>query len=176
MALKLAEKKQVVSIVHDMVKSAQSAIVAENSGLTVSELDDLRARARQLDVKLRVVRNTLAKRAVENTRHDGLTPALTGPAILVFSYQEPSSAAKLLVEFVKGNEKLTVKALSLGDGLLGADQLEAVSKLPTYDQAIAQLMSVMQAPTTKLVGTLSQTYSKLVRVVAAIERDKASNE
>ena len=172
MALKLVGKQKIVSAVQDMVHAAQSAIVADYCGLTVSEIDVLRVRARAVGVRMRVVRNTLAKRAFEGTSYDCLTPVLSGPVMLVFSYGEPSTAAKLLVQFAKEYDRLEVKALSLGDGLLTADQLDAVAKLPTYEEAISQLLSVMQGPTQQLAGALHQTYARLVRVVNAVGDQK----
>jgi large subunit ribosomal protein L10 len=119
-----------------------------------------------------VVRNTLAKRALEGTEYECLSEAFVGPTLLAFSQEDPGSAARLLADYVKEFEKLEVKALSIGGELLGADQLSRVAKLPTRDEALALLMFVMLAPVTKLARTLNEVPAKLVRTVAAVRDQK----
>lgn len=172
MALSLAEKQAVVEEVSQAASKAISAVVADYRGLTVTEMTQLRADARKSNVYLRVVRNTLTKRAVKDTEFDCLNEALVGPLFVAFSQEAPSDAARLLKNFAKENNKLEVKALAIGGKLLAADQLEAVASLPTKDEAIAKLMYVMKAPVEKFVRTLVEPHAKLVRTVAAVKDQK----
>ena len=149
MAIRLEDKKQIVSEVNEAATSALSAVLADYRGVTVGDLTELRKTARQNNVYLRVVRNTLLKKAVENTSFDCMKDALVGPTILAFSMEDPGAAARVLKDFAKGNDKFEIKALSIGGKLLGADQIDALASLPTYDQAVAMLMSVMPAPISK---------------------------
>lgn len=172
MALSLAEKQAVVEEVSQAASKAISAVVADYRGLTVTEMTQLRADARKSNVYLRVVRNTLTKRAVKDTEFDCLNEALVGPLFVAFSQEAPSDAARLLKNFAKENDKLQVKALAIGGKLLAADQLEAVASLPTKDEAIAKLMYIMKAPVEKFVRTLVEPHAKLVRTVAAVKDQK----
>ena len=166
-------KKQIVSEVSKVASVALSAVVAEYHGLTVADMTILRNKARENGVYLRVIRNTLAKRAVEGTDFVCMQEAFTGPVICAFSNDEPGSAARLLKEFGKEYEAMNVTAISIGGKLLGPDQLSAVASLPTYEEALAKLMSVMNGPITKLTRTLNDVPGKLVRVVAAVKDAKA---
>lgn len=172
MALSLNGKKAVVAEVNEIASSALSAVVAEYRGISVGDMTALRVKAREAGVYLRVVRNTLAKRAVEGTEFACMQEAFTGPLIFAFSINEPSAAARILEKFAKENDQLKVTALSIGGELLGAEQLAAVAKLPTKDEALASLMSVMLAPVTKLARTLNEVPGKLVRTVAAVRDQK----
>ena len=174
MALKLENKKEIVAEVSSIAADSVAAVVAYYRGLTVAEMTDLRVKARQSGVYLRVVRNTLARRAVVGTEFECLNDSLTGPVVLAFSREEPSAAARLVRDFCKDHEKLEVKVLAVGGNLYEAAQLAAVAKLPTKDEAIAQLMSVMQAPITKFVRTLNEPTAKLVRTFAALRDQKAA--
>lgn len=174
MVLKLEDKKAIVSEVAGVAQQAVSLIAAEYSGLTVAQLTNLRKSARNAGVYMRVVRNTLARRALEGTQFACMQPALVGPLVLAFSKDEPSAAARLIKDFVKTNDKLKVKALAIDSQLLPASGLEKLASLPTRDEAIAQLMSVMKAPITKLVRTMAEPHAKMVRTVAAIRDQKQS--
>jgi large subunit ribosomal protein L10 len=171
-AIRLEDKKQIVSEVNEAATSALSAVLADYRGVSVSNLTLLRKNARQNGVYLRVVRNTLLKRAVEGTNFECISSALTGPTILAFSMEDPGAAARVLKDFAKGNDKFEVKALSIGGKLLGADQIDALANLPTYDQAVSMLMSVMLAPVTKLVRTFNEVPTKVTRAVAAVRDQK----
>ena len=173
MALGIEAKKQVVAEVSEVAKVALSAVVAQYHGLTVADMTILRNKARENGVYLRVIRNSLAKRAVEGTDFVCMQEAFIGPVICAFSKDEPGSAARLMKEFSKENDSMKVTAISIGGQLLAADQLSAVASLPTYDEAIAKLMSVMNGPITKLTRTLNDVPGKLVRVVAAVKDAKA---
>ena len=174
MALKLEQKETIVEEVKEVAGSAISAVLADYRGLTVQEMTVLRAKARASNVYLKVVRNTLARRAVDGTSFECLKEALVGPTILAFSQEEPGSAARLLRDSIKEFEQLEVKALSIGGNLLPADDLEKVAKLPTRDEAIAILMALMLAPVAKLTRTFNEVPGKLVRTLAAIRQLKES--
>lgn len=174
MALKLEDKKSIVAEVAEVAAKAVSAVVADYRGLTVVEMTELRAKARKNGVYLRVVRNTLAKRALEDTAFACMQDALVGSIFLAFSYEDPGAAARLLRNAMRAYEKLTVCALALGGKLLSAKDIEIVAKLPTKDQSIAIFMSVMQAPFTQLMRTMVEPYAMVVRTVAAIRDKKAA--
>lgn len=172
MALGLEDKKAIVAGVNEAAQSALSAVIADYRGLTVDQMTALRSEARKNGVYLKVVRNTLAKRAVEGTEFECLQPALVGPTILAFSQVDPGAAARVMKDFAKDNKALEVKALSVGGKLLGAEQIDVLAKMPTLDQARAMLMSVMIAPVTKLARTLNEFPAKIVRVMAAVADEK----
>jgi large subunit ribosomal protein L10 len=174
-ALRLEDKKAIVSEVADVAASAVSAVAAEYRGLLVTQMDDLRKKARESGIYLRVVRNTLARKAVENTEFSCLSEALVGPLVLAFSMNEPGAAARLFRDYSKSNDRLAVKAIVVGGQLLDASKLDVVAKLPTRDEAIAQLMAVMQAPVSQFVRTVAEPTSKFVRTLAAY-RDKKESE
>lgn len=174
MVLKLADKKAMVAEVADIANQSVSAIAADYRGLTVTEMTQLRAQARESGVLAKIVRNTLARRAVKETPFECLEEQLTGPTMLLFSEADPGACARLVRDFIKEHEKFEVKALSLGGKLLPSSDLKAVADLPTYDEAIARLMAVMKAPITKLVRTMTEPYGKLTRTVAAVG-DKKQN-
>ena len=176
MPLSLAEKKQVVAELADVAANAHSVVVADYRGLTVSEMTQLRADARQKGVTLSVVRNTLSRRAFEGTAFDCLREVLVGPLCLAFSQEEPGAAARLLRDFAKENEQIEVKALSIDGELLTADQLELIASLPTREEALTKLVVVMKAPVSKFARTLTETYAKLVRTLAAVGDKKQSAE
>src|SRR3990167_1617389 len=179
--LKLEDKKTIVNEVSLVANQAISLIAAEYSGLTVGQLTELRKSARESGVYsresgvyLRVVRNTLARRALEGTQFACMQETLVGPLLLAFSQEDPGAAARLFKEFSKKNDKLKVKALSIDRMLLPPEGLSQLASLPTRDEAIAQLMSVMLAPATKLVRTMAEPIAKLVRTMAAINDQKQS--
>lgn len=175
MALSLEEKKAIVAEVAEVAANAHSAVVAEYIGLASNDMNDLRAKARSGGVYLRVVKNTLARRALEGTDFACMNETLIGPMILAFSQEDPGSAARVLKEFAKENDKLVVKALSVSGQLLAASELDRLASLPTKEQAISMLMSVMQAPITKLARTFNEVPGKMVRTVAAIRDAKQAS-
>ena len=135
-------------------------------------MTDLRAKARTGGVYLRVVKNTLARRAVNGTEYECLQDTLTGPLVLAFSQEDPGAAARVLKDFAKENDKLVIKALSVSGQLLAASEIDRLASLPTKEQAISMLMSVMQAPIAKFARTLNEVPGKLVRTVAAVRDAK----
>ena len=172
MTLSLAAKKAVVEEVTAVASKAISAVVADYRGLTVNQMTQLRAKARTTGVYLRVVPNTLTRRAFEKTDFACLSELLVGPLCVALSMESPGDAARLLKEFSKTFEKLEVKALSIGGKVYGAEQLDLVASLPTRDEAIAKLMYVMKAPIEKLARTLVEPYAKLARTIVAIKEQK----
>ena len=172
MALGLAAKKEIVAEVNDVASRALSIAVAEYRGMEVAELTDLRVKAREQGVYLKVIRNTLAKRALNDTKFSDLDPALTGQLIYGFSIDAPGGAARLFKDFAKENDKLNVTALSIGSGLLGPEKLDAVASLPTRDEALARLLATFKAPVEKFVQTVNEVPGKFVRVLAAIKDEK----
>lgn len=172
MTLKLNDKKEIVAEVAEVASKAISVVAADYRGLTASQMTKLRANARNSNVNLRIIRNTLARIAFTGTEFECMNTALTGPIILAFSSDEPGATARLMRDFAKDHDKLDVKAISLGGQLYDKSQLDYVAKLPTKDEAIARLMSVMQAPITKLVRTMAEPAGKLVRTLAAIRDTK----
>ena len=172
MALSFAEKEAIVSEVAEVAASAFSVVTAEYNGLSAEEMTDLRAKARNGGVYLRVVKNTLARRAVNGTDYECLQDTLSGPLLMAFSKEDPGAAARVLKDFAKENDKLVIKALSVSGQLLAASELDRLASLPTKEQAISMLVSVMQAPITKLARSLNEVPGKLVRTVAAVRDAK----
>jgi large subunit ribosomal protein L10 len=171
-AIGLEEKKAIVAEVNETATSALSLVIADARGVNVTKMTALRATARENQVMLRVIRNTLAKRALEGTDYECVSDTLVGPSLFGFSMEDPGAAARLFKDFAKENDKFEVKALSISGKLLGADQLDVLAKMPTREQALSMLMSVMQAPVTKLVQTVNEVPSKLVRTLAAVRDQK----
>lgn len=171
MALSLAEKKVVVAEVAEVAGTAHSAVAAVYRGLTVAEIDDLRAKARAGNVYLRVVKNSLARRALVGTEFECMNEGLSGPLLLAFSREDPGSAARVLRDFAKANNKLVIKLAAVGGQLLPISDIGRLADLPTRDEAISLLMATMKAPAEKLVRTLNEVPGKLVRTIAAV-RDK----
>ncbi|MGH8307167.1 MAG: 50S ribosomal protein L10 [Gammaproteobacteria bacterium] len=172
MPMRLEDKQALVAEVNAVAAKAYSAVAAEYRGLTVEQITTLRQKARKDGVWLKVVKNTLAKKAIAGTEFECLQDALKGPLILAFSQEDPGAAARVVKDFVKDNEQFVVKALALSGKLLPAADLDRLAKMPTREQAIALLMAVMQAPITKFVRTLAEPHAKLVRTVAAVRDQK----
>ncbi|MGB5209883.1 MAG: 50S ribosomal protein L10 [Gammaproteobacteria bacterium] len=167
MALRLEDKIALVAEVKQAAETAQSALAAEYRGLTVTEMTELRKQAREQGVYLRVVKNTLAKRAIEGTDFECMQKSLSGPLILAFSQEDPGSAARVFKAFAKDHDRLVTKLVSIGGSLLPASDLERLASLPTLDEARAMLLGVFVAPASKLVRTLNEPAAALARVLAA---------
>lgn len=172
MALNLEQKKAIVAEVADVASSAYSAIAAEYRGLTVEDLTVLRKEARNNGVYLRVVKNTLAKRAVADTDFECMTEGFTGPLVLAFSQEDPGAAARVIHDFVKDHNDMIVRMVSISGKLLDPSEIKTLAKMPTYEQAISILMATMKAPVQKLATTLNEVPGKLVRTIAAIRDAK----
>jgi len=167
LGLSLDAKKAIVEEVNSIAAAAPSAIAAEYIGLTVIELTELRNAAREAGVYLKVVRNTLARRALENTQFECMRDNLVGPLLLVFSNDEPGSAAKVVRNFAKSNEKLEVKLISLDGNLLEPSEITKLANLPSLDEARSMLLGLLSSPLTKFVRTISEPPSKFARVLGS---------
>lgn len=173
MPLRLDEKKAVVAEVADVAGSAYSAVSAEYRGLTVYQMTQLRVQAREAGVYLRVVKNTLARRAVEGTEFECMREGLTGPLMLAFSTEDPGSAARVVKDFAKQTGKLEVRAVAIGGQVYGPGELDRVANLPTRDEALSQLAATLRAPLDKFARTLNEVPGKLVRTTEAVRQQKA---
>ena len=163
MALNIEDKKLVVEEVAAVAAEAGSMVAAEYRGLTVEQMTTLRANARAAGVQVRVVKNTLARRAVAGTKFEDMADTFVGPLVFAFSGEELGNAARVFKDFSKDNSALVVKSLSIGEGVMDATQLSAIAALPTYDEAVAKLLFVMKEP-----------VAKLARALAAVKEQKES--
>src|SRR5215510_11215163 len=155
MALRLDDKKALVAEVAGVAAKAQSVVAAEYRGLTVTQMTSLRTKARSSGVYLRVVKNTLARKAIAGTPFECVGKSLKGPLILAFSKDDPGAAARLVKAFAKDNDKLVPSLVSLGGVQLSAKDLDKVASLPTREQALSQLLGVLKAPIGKFVRTVA---------------------
>jgi large subunit ribosomal protein L10 len=172
MALKLQDKKALVAEVAEVAARAQSVVAAEYRGLTVGQMTELRAKARRQGVYMRVVKNTLARKALAGTSFEAVGPKLKGPLVLAFSKDDPGAAARVVKDFAKGHEKLVATLVALGGQVLSAGELDRVASLPTREQALSMLLGVLKAPMSKLVRTLAEPPAKLARTLAAVRDQK----
>jgi large subunit ribosomal protein L10 len=169
MALRLDDKKAMVAEVAAVAATAQSVVAAEYRGLTVTQMTDLRSQARKSGVYLRVVKNTLARKAIAGTQFECVGDSLKGPLVLAFSKEDPGAAARLVKAFAKANDKLKTTVVSLGGTLLSAADLDRVASLPTLEAARATLLGTLQAPLGQLVRTIAEPHTGLVRALAAVK-------
>jgi len=175
-ALTFSQKQEVVSSVAEIGRRSLMVIAAEYRGLTAGDLDELRSRARKESVEVRVVKNTLARRALQETDFGKIADHLTGPLVLVFSSQSPNDGARLLRDFTKENKALVVKNIILAGGsVLPAEALSQVAALPNRDQALAMLLGAMKAPIEKLARTFSAPHVKLLRTLLALKENRESS-
>jgi large subunit ribosomal protein L10 len=172
MALDFEQKQAVVAEVAEAAGKALAAVAAEYRGLTVEEMTEFRVKAREGGVFVKVAKNTLVRRAIEGTDYECMQDSLAGPLLLAFSMDDPGAAARLVKDYSKDHDKLIAKLVAVGGTLYDASELERLSSLPTYDQAIAILMGVMKAPVEKFVRTLAEPQAKLVRTLAAVRDAK----
>lgn len=174
MALRLEDKKRFVEEVNAVAGSSLSAVAAEYRGLSVAEMTALRKEARNAGIYLRVVKNTLARRAVEGTEFECMKDTLKGPILLAFGKDDPGAAARVIQDFAKTHEALKAVSLSAGGRLLPASDLGKLATLPTLDEARAMLLGVMNAPMTKLARTLAEPSAMLARTLSARGRSEAA--
>lgn len=167
MGLGLDDKKALVAEVNAVAATAQSAVAAHYRGLSVSQMTSLRAKARKEGVYMRVVKNTLARKAVEGTDFACLRDSLKGPTVLAFSREEPGAAARVIKEFAKDNEKLVPVAVAIGGQVYPGSELGRVASLPTLNEARAQLLGLLQAPMSQFVRTIAEPQAKFARLLAA---------
>jgi len=171
MSLNLEQKKAVVKEVSGVLENAQAAIVAEYRGLTVAQMSELRRKAHDSNVYLRIVKNTLAKRAIEGSDFECLKDAFVGPLAFGIS-SDPVAVAKVFDSFAKDNELLQIKAGAMAGKLMETAELKALAKLASRDELLAQLLATMQAPVQKFVQTLNEVPGKFVRTLAAVRDSK----
>ncbi len=167
MALRLEDKKALVKEVNAVAGDSITAVAAEYRGLSVEDMTQLRREARSAGVYLRVVKNTLARRAVEGTEFECMKDTLKGPILLAFAKDDPGAAARVIEDFAKEHNALQAVSLSVGGQLLPGSDLGKLASLPTLDQARAMLLGVLVAPMTKLVRTLAEPPAMLVRTLSA---------
>ena len=171
MGLNLSEKQAVVAEVVEQVSKAQSIVVAEYRGLEVGKITALRKQARENGVYLRVLKNTLARRAVEGTPFAGLADKMVGPLIYGIS-TDPVAAAKVLNGFAKDNDKLVIKAGAMANYVMDVNGVKALATMPSRDELLSKLLGTMQAPITQFVRTLNEVPTKFVRGLAAVRDAK----
>lgn len=172
MALGLEDKKAIVANVNETAMNALSLVVADARGVNVTDMTALRKLARENQVDLRVVRNTLARRAFTGTEFECVADALVGPSLFGFSMEDPGAAARIFKDFAKANDKFEVKVLAVGGTQLPASDIDVLAKLPTREQALATLAATLIAPVTKLARTFNEVPAKVTRVVAAVRDQK----
>jgi len=172
LGLSLEQKQAMVSEVAAKLQGAQSVIVAEYRGLNVERVTQLRSKARKSGVWLRVLKNTLARRAVKGTPFEKLSEQMVGPLMYGIS-QDPVAGAKVLSEFAKENELFVIKAGAMPNAVMSAQDIKALSQLPSREELLAKLLGTMQAPMTKLVRTLNEVPGKFVRTLAAYRDQKS---
>ncbi len=173
MSLNLTEKKAVVAEVSEQVASAQAIVLAEYRGLTVTEITSLRAEARKAGVYLRVLKNTLVRRAIDGTPFSGLTNDMVGPLMFGIS-ADPVAAAKVMNNFAKANDKFVIKAGAMPNEVLDQAGVKALATMPSREELLSKLLGTMQAPVAKFVQTLNEVPTKFVRGLAAVRDQKAA--
>lgn len=173
MSLNLDDKKAVVAEISEQLTNAQAVVIAEYRGVAVADMTELRKKARENGVYLRVLKNTLVRRAVEGTPFAGLADQMVGPLAYGMS-TDPVAAAKVLNDFAKANEKFIIKAGAMPNAVMSDKDVAALATMPSREELLAKLMGTMQAPIAKFVQTLNEVPSKFVRTVAALrdEREK----
>jgi large subunit ribosomal protein L10 len=171
LGLNLEEKKAVVAEVSAQVAKAQAIVVAEYRGLEVGNMTDLRSKARKSGVYLRVLKNTLARRAVKDTPFEKLTDQMVGPLVYGIS-SDPVATAKVLSEFAKANERFVIKAGAMPNAVISAKEVAALASMPSREALLAMLMGTMQAPVAKFVQTLNEVPGRFVRTLAAVRAQK----
>jgi large subunit ribosomal protein L10 len=171
LSLNLEGKKEVVAEVSQRLTKAQAIVLAEYRGLGVEQITALRKQARASGVYLRVLKNTLARRAVQGTPFEKLSDQMVGPLAYGIS-TDPVSAAKVLQAYAKGNDKLVIKGGAMPHQLLSAKEVGALASMPSREQLLATLLGTMNAPITKFVQTLNEVPSKFVRALAAVRDAK----
>ena len=174
MALRLEDKKALVKEVSAVAGDSVTAVAAEYRGLSVEEMTELRRDARNAGVYLRVVKNTLARRAVEGTEFECMRDSLKGPILLAFAKEDPGAAARVINNFAKEHSALQAVSLSVGGRLLPGSDLKKLADLPTFDQARAMLLGVFVAPMSQLVRTVAEPSAMLTRTLSARGNQEAA--
>lgn len=174
MALNLDQKKEVVAELANVAAKAHSLVASEYAGLTVSQLTELRKKARQGGVYIKVAKNTLVSRAVDGTDYACVKDTLTGPLLYAFSTEDPGAAGRLIKEFAKANEKLKPQLVAVGGKAYPGTHVEVLASLPTREQALTMLVSLLAQPATMLVRVLAEPASQVARVINQVGQTKAA--
>jgi large subunit ribosomal protein L10 len=174
MALNLNQKKEVVAELAEVAATAHSLVAAEYAGLTVEQLTSMRKKARAEGVYLKVAKNTLVSRAVEDTDYAIVADELTGPLLYAFSKEDPGAAGRLIKEFAKANDKLKPRLVAIGGQKYPGTHVDVLASLPTRDEALSMLLSVMVQPATMLVRVLAEPASQVARATNAVGQQKAA--
>ncbi len=174
MALSLTQKQEVVAELAEVAGKAHSLVAAEYAGLTVGQLTNMRKKARESGVFLKVAKNTLVSRAVEGTDYANIQDSLTGPLLFAFSQEDPGAAGRLIKEFAKASDKLKPRLVSLGGQMYPGTHVDVLASLPTRDQALSMLLNVMSQPATMLVRVLAEPGTQVVRVINAAGQQQAA--
>jgi large subunit ribosomal protein L10 len=172
MPLNLAQKKELVAELAEVASKAHSLVAAEYAGLSVGQLTELRKKARESGVFLKVARNTLVRRAVNGTEYECTIEQLTGPLLYAFSTEDPGAAGRLVKEYAKTNENLKAKLVAIGGKAYPASHVDVLASLPTREQALSMLLSVMVQPATMLVRVLAEPAAQAARVINAVGQQK----
>ena len=171
LGLSLEQKQEVVAEVVAEIAKAQTVVIAEYRSLTVADMTDLRRKARNAGVYLRVVKNTLARRAVAETPFKGLADQMTGPLAYGIS-ADPVAAARVLSDYAKTNDKLKIRGGGMANQVMSAQEVTRLASMPSREQLLAQLMGTMRAPVAKFVQTLNEVPGKFVRTLAAVRESR----
>jgi len=174
-ALSKSEKESIVKEVKEVASNASSLVISDARGLKVSELSQVRKEATQSGIHIQVIKNSLAKLAFEGTDFGCSDEVLVGPSLFAFSFEEPGAAAKLLKSYAKNFDALEIKALVVEGQLLDGSQIDVLAKLPSREEALALLASVLQAPIGKFATLLNEVPSKLARVLTAVNDNKKAS-
>src|ERR1700738_3708688 len=176
MALNLEDKKTLVAEVAEVAAKAQSVVAAEYRGLTVGQMTELRAKARTQGVYMRVVKNTLARKALAGTSFESIGPKLKGPLVLAFSKDDPGAAARVVKDFAKANDKLVATLVGIGGQVLPGGGIYRAAGLPTREQALSMLLGALKAPMQKLASLLNEPPAKLARTLAALVEGRTADQ
>lgn len=171
MSLSLEQKQAVVAEIAAQLAKAQAVIVAENRGLSVEAVTGLRAKARKAGLYLRVLKNTLARRAVKGTPFEKLADQLSGPLLYGIA-QDPVAGAKVLAQFAKENEHFVIKGGAMSNATMSSQDIKVLATMPSREQLLAKLAGTLQAPIATLVRTLNEVPGKLARALAAVHAAK----
>ena len=172
MALNLAQKKEVVAELADVAAKAHSLVAAEYVGLTVAQLTELRRKARESGVFLKVAKNTLVRRAVEGTDYMGAADQLVGPLVYAFSVEDPGAAGRLVKDFAKANDKLKAKLVAVGGQIYPGTHVDVLASLPTREQALTMFVSLLAQPATMLARVMAEPGTQLARVLGQVSQQK----
>tara|TARA_B100000287_G_C20369017_1_gene676938 strand:- start:214 stop:735 length:522 start_codon:yes stop_codon:yes gene_type:complete len=172
MALNLEAKKELVNEVSDILGKAETIVTADYRGLTANQLNELRKITKKSDIYIKVVKNNMLKMALKKSEFSVIGDKIVGPQILAVSKENPGEFAKIIKKFIDNNEKIEIKSLAYKGNELDVSEIKKLASLPTYEEAIAKLLSVMQAPIQKLLVTLDAIPTKIVRTLDALKESK----